>query len=249
MTILSPANRVDSPALFIAPAEPESYFGIYVHFPFCAHLCPYCDFNTYAGQDFRIPAYVEALSRETTVWAPRFGDEPPVPFSSVAGHPSLLSPDQVGAVLESCRSAFDVSPNAEITIEANPNNVDERLCTGLLAAGVNRISIGAQTLDRRGLRVLGRLHEATDTVQAVTSARTAGCTNLSLDFIYGWPGQTTTQWREDLVRVLTGAVGGSPPDHLSLYGLIVSPARRWLTRSTGASSPQSMTTPRPISTN
>jgi oxygen-independent coproporphyrinogen-3 oxidase len=93
----------------------------------------------------------------------------------------------------------------------------------LLESGVNRLSIGAQTLDRRGLRVLGRLHEADHIASAVTSARRAGFENLSLDFIYGWPGQTIDQWRSDLSLLLSGEVGGHPPDHLSLYGLIVEP--------------------------
>jgi oxygen-independent coproporphyrinogen-3 oxidase len=126
-------------------------------------------------------------------------------------------------VLPACRDAFDLAADAEITIEANPNDLDERYCHVLLAAGVNRLSIGAQTLDRRGLRVLGRRHEAADVARAVSAARAAGFTNISLDFIFGWPGQTLAQWQDDLTQVLQGAVGGSPPDHLSLYGLIVEP--------------------------
>ncbi|MBW3633426.1 MAG: coproporphyrinogen III oxidase family protein, partial [Chloroflexi bacterium] len=105
----------------------------------------------------------------------------------------------------------------------NPNNLDVGYCSELLAAGVNRLSIGAQTLDRRGLRVLGRLHEADQVDSAVRAARNAGFENLSLDLIYGWPGQTIERWRSDLSQVLTGEIGSSPPDHLSLYGLIVEP--------------------------
>jgi oxygen-independent coproporphyrinogen III oxidase len=108
-------------------------------------------------------------------------------------------------------------------MEANPDNLDERYCSGLLDAGVNRLSIGAQTLDRRGLRVLGRLHEADHIARAVAAARRAGFENISLDFIYGWPGQTIDQWSADLKHVLAGDVGGKAPDHLSLYGLIVEP--------------------------
>ena len=114
-------------------------------------------------------------------------------------------------------------PGPRVTIEANPNNLDDKYCSGLLDAGVNRLSIGAQTLDRRGLRVLGRLHEAEHVSRAVAAARRAGFENVSLDFIYGWPGQTIDQWRTDLNQVLGGEVGGRPPDHLSLYGLIVEP--------------------------
>jgi oxygen-independent coproporphyrinogen-3 oxidase len=223
MTTRFPEQRDESPTLFSAPAALGDRFGIYVHIPFCAHLCPYCDFNTYTGQEFRIPAYVEALQQEIDVWAPRFTGRTAGSIFIGGGTPSLLTPDLVSTFVASCRGAFDVSADAEITIEANPNDVDERLSTGLLAAGVNRISIGAQTLDRRGLRVLGRLHEATHTANAVRQARQAGFESLSLDFIYGWPGHTTATWQDELDRVLNGEVGGSPPDHLSLYGLIVEP--------------------------
>jgi oxygen-independent coproporphyrinogen-3 oxidase len=209
--------------LFVAPASNEDHFGIYIHIPFCAHICPYCDFNTYAGQELRIPAYVDALNRELNAWSSRFKGRTAGSIFFGGGTPSLLSPAQVVSLLDSCRETFDVSPEAEITLEANPNNLDERLCVGLLEAGVNRLSIGAQTLDRRGLRILGRLHEATDIINAVQKARAAGFSNLSLDFIYGWPGQSLEQWRGELERVLSGDVGGFPPDHLSLYGLIVEP--------------------------
>jgi len=223
VTTLTPAHRVESPAQFIAPAYVGDHFGIYVHIPFCAHLCPYCDFNTFAGENFRIPAYVEALRQEISVWAPCFQGRAAGSIFIGGGTPSLLSPEQVGELVASCRDSFDVSPDAEITVEANPNDVDERLSAGLLAAGVNRISIGAQSLDRRGLRVLGRLHEATHTASAARQARQAGFKSLSLDFIYGWPGHTTAIWQEELAQVLNGDLGGSPPDHLSLYGLIVEP--------------------------
>ena len=139
------------------------------------------------------------------------------------GTPSLLAPLQIKAILAACESAFELAPGAEVTIEANPNNLDERYCSGLLDSGVNRLSIGAQTLDRRGLRVLGRLHEADHVVEAVAAARRAGFDNVSLDFIYGWPGQTVDEWRSDLNMILAGEVGGRRPDHLSLYGLIVEP--------------------------
>jgi oxygen-independent coproporphyrinogen-3 oxidase len=126
-------------------------------------------------------------------------------------------------VIRACRAAFDLAGDAEVTLEANPNGLSEECCAGLREAGVNRLSLGAQTLQRRGLRVLGRLHEADDTAAAVHAARAAGFDNLSLDLIFGWPGQTAAAWADDLARVLAGAVGGVPPDHLSLYSLIVEP--------------------------
>jgi len=209
--------------LFEAPAQEDDHFGIYVHIPFCSHVCPYCDFNTYAGQSARIPAYVDAVVRETAQWANQFLDRPAASIFIGGGTPSLLTPDQIRAILAACYANFELASGAEITIEANPNNVDDKYCSDLLAAGVNRLSIGAQTLDRRGLRVLGRLHEADHISCAVAAARSAGFENVSLDFIYGWPGQTIDQWRSDLNQILAGEVGGRPPDHLSLYGLIVEP--------------------------
>src|SRR5215207_2627833 len=209
--------------LFDAPAQADDQFGIYIHVPFCSHICPYCDFNTYAGQSARIPAYVKALQRDAAHWGKQFDGRSAASVFLGGGTPSLLAPIQIKAILNCCESVFDLAPGAEVTIEANPNDLDERYCSALLESGANRLTIGAQTLDRRGLRVLGRRHEADHVASAVASARRAGFENVSLDFIYGWPGQTIDQWRSDLSRLLSGEVGGRPPDHLSLYGLIVEP--------------------------
>jgi oxygen-independent coproporphyrinogen-3 oxidase len=208
---------------FRAPALAGDPFGVYVHIPFCAHICPYCDFNTYAGQADRIPDYIHAIERETTIWSGEFAGRIASSVFIGGGTPSQLTADQIARVLGACRDAFTIAPDAEITIETNPNDLSERYCEALLAAGIGRISIGAQTLDRRGLRVLGRRHEASTVASAVSAARAAGFANISLDFIYGWPGQTLDRWRRDLEWVLGGQVGGAPPDHLSLYGLIVEP--------------------------
>jgi oxygen-independent coproporphyrinogen-3 oxidase len=222
MNILLAATPLQD-RLFEAPAQADDEFGIYIHVPFCSHICPYCDFNTYAGQSVRIPAYIEAVQREASHWGTQFDGRSAASIFIGGGTPSLLAPTQIRAVLAACESVFELIPGAEVTIEANPNNLDERYCFGLLESGVNRLSIGGQTLDRRGLRVLGRLHEAGQVAEAVASARRAGFESISLDFIYGWPGQTIEQWGSDLNRVLAGEVGGRPPDHLSLYGLIVEP--------------------------
>jgi oxygen-independent coproporphyrinogen-3 oxidase len=204
-----------------APSLPGEAFGIYTHIPFCSHICPYCDFNTYAGQELRIPAYIEALQHELALWSATFADRVAGSIFVGGGTPSLLAPAQIAEVLNCARNRFALAADVEITLEANPNDISEEYCAGLLVAGVNRLSIGAQSLDRRGLRVLGRRHEAEDVAQAVAAARRAGFANISLDFIFGWPGQTVDAWRSDLAHVLSGSVGGSPPDHLSLYNLIV----------------------------
>jgi oxygen-independent coproporphyrinogen-3 oxidase len=215
--------ETDRMTLFDAPAQVNASFGVYIHIPFCSHICPYCDFNTYAGQSARIPAYLEAVKREIEIWSPLFPDRVAESVFIGGGTPSLLTANQIADLIDTCAKSFALTSDAEITIESNPNDLSERYCAGLLGGGVNRISIGAQSLDRRGLRVLGRMHEAETVSNAVAAARAAGFSNLSLDFIYGWPGQIIDRWRHDLDQVLAGEIGGSPPDHLSLYGLIVEP--------------------------
>ncbi len=198
----------------MAPLPNDAPVGIYVHIPFCRHICPYCDFNTYRGLDPLIPRYVDALVRDIE-------SHPRMSAQTVyvgGGTPSLLSPDQIGRILDACRTAFDLDPAAEITLEANPNGVDTAWFAGVRATGVNRLSIGAQTFERKGLRVLGRQHESLDVLTAVEAARGAGFDNLSLDLIFGWPGQTLDQWRHDLATIAS-----LPIQHCSLYSLIVEP--------------------------
>lgn len=205
-----------------APAAAGAEFGVYVHIPFCAHICPYCDFNTYAGLSKLIPEYVVAVEREIALQAADFAGRPAISLFLGGGTPSQLTGAQVARIIDAAREAFDFVQNAEVTIETNPNDLTEAYCASLLDAGVNRLSIGAQTLDRRGLRTLGRQHEAADTLRSLADAHRAGFRNISLDFIYGWPGQRAERWRNDLMQVLSGA-DGITPQHLSLYSLIVEP--------------------------
>ena len=205
----------------MAPLPNNAPLGVYIHVPFCAHICPYCDFNTYAGQTGLIPRYVEAVCRDLEREAEAIGARPVASIFFGGGTPSLLEPDQVAAIIAVARARFDVRPDAEITLEANPNGLTSAYLSALRAAGVNRLSIGLQTTDRLGLRRLGRMHEAIDAERAVSAAVDAGFDRISLDLIFGWPGQTATSWLTDLERVTAwsgGAVG-----HLSLYSLIVEP--------------------------
>jgi oxygen-independent coproporphyrinogen-3 oxidase len=198
----------------MAPLPNEAPVGVYLHIPFCRHICPYCDFNTYRGLDDLMPRYVDALVRDIRA-------HPRMAAQTVylgGGTPSLLDPEQIGRILDACAAAFDLDPDAEITLEANPNGVDANWFAGVRSAGVNRLSIGAQTFDRRGLRVLGRQHEASEVRAAIDAARSAGFDNLSLDLIFGWPGQTLAQWRSDLE-----VIAMLPIEHCSLYSLIVEP--------------------------
>lgn len=157
------------------------------------------------------------------MWTERFADRTAGSIFLGGGTPSQLDSAQVAQIIAACRATFDLATDVEITAEANPNDLSDQFCADMREAGVNRLSIGAQTLDHRGLRVLGRLHEAEDVGRAVSAARHGGFENISLDFIYGWPGQTAQGWRTDLERVLGGELGHSTPEHLSLYELIVEP--------------------------
>jgi oxygen-independent coproporphyrinogen-3 oxidase len=210
----------------VAPAQPTDPIGIYLHIPFCGHICSYCDFNTYAGQGSLIPRYVAAMEREIA----RQGAALDGPAASTiyigGGTPSLLTPEQIGQLVAACRASFAVTPDVEISMEANPNSFDEARAGGYLAAGVNRLSMGVQTQHRRGLRVLGRQHEAADAAGAFAAARRAGFANINVDLIFGWPGQTLDIWRDDLETLLGwpgGPARGVGPDHFSLYSLIVEP--------------------------
>lgn len=206
--------------MIIAPAPSDAAIGIYIHVPFCAHICPYCDFTTYAGKDDLIPRYVRALETELGRESDRHSDLTVATVFLGGGTPSLLSSSQMETILAACGRSFRIEPGAEITVECNPNGLSTLLLAGYRGAGVNRLSIGAQTLDRRGLRTLGRRHESTDTLAALEAARRAGFDNVSLDLIFGWPGQTIDSWKHDLYTILEHIYS---PEHLSLYGLIVEP--------------------------
>ena len=204
----------------MAPQPLDADLGIYLHIPFCQHICPYCDFTTYAGEESLIPRYVAAMATAIEREGERLRHRPVATVFLGGGTPSLLDPEQIGVMLGAINRSFEVRSDAEITLEANPNSADQERFAGYRSAGVNRLSIGVQTTNRRGLRVLGRNHEAVDAQAALIAARRAGFDNISLDLIFGWPGQTRENWATDLDTVL-GWEGG--PDHLSLYSLIIEP--------------------------
>lgn len=210
--LLAPVPNLD-PA--VAP------FGVYLHVPFCVHKCRYCDFVTYAGREALIPAYVEALVGEI-IQAPGRWVGPLPPISSVfwgGGTPSLLPPEAFARVHDAIGRAFgwrgDMAA-AEITVEANPETVDEGYWSALREAGVNRISLGVQSFQPEGLRALDRDHDAATAIGAVESARRAGMPQISLDLIFGWAGQSAASWSADLAQAVALA-----PQHLSLYALTI----------------------------
>ena len=213
----------------IAPALPSDPIGIYIHIPFCAHICPYCDFTTYAGKDSLIPRYVDAVRREIAAAGATHDDRRIATIFVGGGTPSLLDAAQMASLIAACRDAFPVEADAEVSVEANPNGLTAGLLAGYREGGVNRLSIGAQTFDRRGLRTLGRHHEAGDVLAALRAAREAGLRNASIDLIFGWPRQTLELFARDLDELI--ALGGGDEagretgliDHVSMYSLIVEP--------------------------
>jgi len=188
--------------------------ALYVHVPFCQARCAYCDFNTYAGLERLIPAYVAALCREIEEAGQQWGHlaVPTIYFGG--GTPSLLPSELLSTLFDTLRLTFHVSDDAEITLEANPGTVSAERLNRLRTLGVNRLSLGVQAAHDDELHLLGRIHSWAQAVETVAVARAAGFDNLNLDFIYGLPGQALARWQETLEAAL--ALG---PEHLSLYCL------------------------------
>jgi len=192
---------------FPAPTAPA---GVYVHVPFCAIRCSYCDFPTVAGQDSRLPAYLAALEREIGT----FQAEAEGPVDTVylgGGTPSRLTPGQVGRVLRAVRARFPVAPGAEVTLEGNPESLGEAALAGFAEAGVTRFSVGVQSLDDAVLRRVGRAHDAAQAEAAVARARSTGC-QVNADLIAGLPGEDLARWGETVARVASWGT-----DHVSVY--------------------------------
>ncbi|MCX7912161.1 MAG: radical SAM family heme chaperone HemW [Dehalococcoidales bacterium] len=186
--------------------------ALYVHVPFCRRKCAYCDFVSYGGAESLIPAYVSALKREMAHYGGTGYQVGTVYFGG--GTPSLLPVKALGELLEAIRQHFAVLADAEVSLEANPGTVDEAYLAAIRALGVNRLSLGMQSMDDRELAMLGRIHKAGDALAAFRMARNAGFDNINVDLIYGLPGQSVEGWLKSLKGVL--ALG---TEHLSLYAL------------------------------
>lgn len=203
-------------------------FGIYVHWPFCAQKCPYCDFNSHVRHEgwdearFRSAFLRELEWTAARIAPPSLGDRATQPreVSSVffgGGTPSLMQPETVAAILDRIGSLWPIAPDAEITIEANPGSVEAARFTAYRAAGINRVSLGVQSLDDEQLRRLGRIHTVAEARTALDIARRT-FDRVSFDLIYARPGQTLGAWRSELTQAL--ALGTR---HLSLYQLTIEP--------------------------
>jgi oxygen-independent coproporphyrinogen-3 oxidase len=198
--------------------------GFYVHVPFCVARCHYCSFNTRALETGEMARYIAALHREIDLvagapWAGRVQIET-IFFGG--GTPSLLSADEVAAILDRVRARFGVATGAEITVECNPESVTRETLQGYRKVGVNRLSLGVQSTDDAILARLGRLHTAREARDAFEAARAEGFANLSLDLMYGLPGLDVPAWRRAVDAVLDWA-----PDHVSAYGLTLDPGSLW----------------------
>jgi putative oxygen-independent coproporphyrinogen III oxidase len=203
----------------IAPFGPHFGFGLYVHWPYCARICPYCDFNVYAAKDRASGPLVDAIIADIRAHRPHLpqhGALETVYFGG--GTPALLPPGDIAAILEAASLNYGIAPGAEVTLEANPNDVLRSDLAGLRAAGVTRLSIGVQSLRASALGFLGRDHDALAGERAVRQAL-AVFASVSFDLIYARPGQTAAAWEAELSDALAL---GAP--HLSLYELTIEPA-------------------------
>lgn len=193
---------------------------LYVHIPFCARKCRYCDFASYAGQESQMHAYVNAVLTEAKArsqhYAELYGLLPPVETVFIGGGtPSLLPADEFDRLLDGICSIFTIAPSAEFTSEANPGTLTKQWLDSAVQHGVNRLSLGMQAYQPELLQMLGRIHSFEQVQTSVEMARQAGISNISLDLMFGLPGQTLQHWHESLEAALS-----LHPQHLSCYGLI-----------------------------
>jgi putative oxygen-independent coproporphyrinogen III oxidase len=213
VTVTPQLPRASSVAYWCA----DPGFGVYVHIPFCLHRCHYCDFNTYEGADAYHGPYVDALIAHIHSWTATAG---PLPAATSVffggGTPTLLQPKDLIRILDAVHSSVGVAEGAEVSVEANPETVDEAIFDELLSGGFNRVSIGVQSLAEHVLRGLGRTHSAECALAAIHAARRAGFVNVNADLIYGSPWEGERDW----LRSLEGLIEAGP-HHISAYALTV----------------------------
>ncbi len=212
---------------------PQRPLGIYIHIPFCTTRCGYCDFNTYTAAELGSePAasragYVDAAIHELGLAARVLGPDAPA-VSTIfvgGGTPTVLPPDDLGRLIVAVRNHFGLAPDAEVTTESNPESIDFAGLQRLRELGFNRISFGMQSAVPQVLATLDRTHTPGRPLQAVTDAKVAGFANISLDLIYGTPGESASDWLESLEAALSAA-----PQHISAYALIVEDGTRLAAR-------------------
>jgi len=203
-------------------SERDPGFGIYIHWPFCAAKCPYCDFNSHVRhQPVDQERFARAFETEMATMRARTGPREVTSIFLGGGTPSLMKPQTVATVLEAVARNWTVPDGIEITLEANPSSVEAERFRGYRAAGVNRVSLGVQALNDADLRFLGRLHNVDEALHAIALAREI-FPRLSFDLIYARPGQTPEDWASELEQAI-----GHAADHLSLYQLSIEEGTRF----------------------
>ena len=197
--------------------------GIYVHWPYCARICPYCDFNVYKNRDVDDAAWISALKRDLDHYAARTQGRKLTSLYFGGGTPSLAPLPVIESVIKTCTRLWGFEPGAEITLEANPTDAEQSRFDAFAKAGINRLSLGVQSLRDEALNFLGRDHDAASAKHAIEAAKTA-FPRVTFDLIYGRPGQRLDDWRTELGEALA-----MRPQHLSLYQLTIEPGTAFAT--------------------
>ena len=193
--------------------------GLYLHIPYCLHKCGYCDFNSHPENQVESVHYVEALLKELKFYSTTLKSyNVPTVFMG-GGTPTILPPSQLKKILDTVRQSFNLTPDCEITIEANPATIKLETLQEIHAAGYNRISIGVQSFDEKELQLLERVHNEEEIHSTVHRARSANFENLSMDLMFALPDQSTEKWQSHLKQATA-----KNPDHLSTYNLTIEPA-------------------------
>ena len=221
---LKATNPIRATARDPGYTPPMDPIALYIHWPFCLAKCPYCDFNSHVRERIPQTRFRDALRTELAWEAQRLGRRRLGSVFFGGGTPSLMEPDTVGRLLEDAFRLFDPEPDIEITLEANPTSVEIGRLSGFRDAGVNRASLGVQSLDETALRMLGRQHSAEQAVEALQIARRV-FPRISFDMIYARPGQDVDSWTAELNAALDLAA-----DHLSLYQLTIEPGTNFEAR-------------------
>lgn len=207
-------TRFPRPETILVPMRDDRPLGIYLHLPFCGYRCAYCDFAILANQDRRIPEYLAALHQEIAQFADARGRRSADSVHFGGGTPSRIPAGDIGRLIAALREAFDFDPEAEIGFEANPDDLSAEYLAQLHEVGVERLTVGVQSLSPTGLRVLGRPGDPKQSVQAIGRAAAERFRSLGIDLIFGWPGQSAAQWDDELEQA-----AALPVQHLSLYAL------------------------------
>lgn len=202
------------PTFTVAPP-----LSLYIHLPWCVRKCPYCDFNSHEMKDALPEAlYVSTLLQELDAYLPLIGNRPIISIFFGGGTPSLFSASMIEKIIAGVEKRTSVNSNAEVTMEANPGTIDQMRFKDFRLAGINRLSLGIQSLQDAKLKTLGRIHDRDHAMRAITIAKEAGFTNFNLDLMYGLPNQTIEESIDDLEMALT-----FQPSHLSWYQLTIEP--------------------------